>query len=158
MEYQKIMSRDYTENEKGQKLGTKQVPSWKFWKMGLVSKNEGNGQHGRLVGNYVTAEIEVGRGPRQVTVEDLEDLLESGGPIVAPTAEQRGNKAITGPKIEIALGSGEKAWSPAEIKEIIAMVEGEKPKRGRPKKDDGKTNSGNGPAGAGSTDSSGDES
>lgn len=158
MEYRKIMSRDYTENEKAQKLGVDSHPAWKFWKMGLVRKNEGNGQEGRIVGSYVTAEIVVGRGTRQVTLDDLKNLLETGEPLMAPRDTERGNKAIPGPRVDIKLGSGDGAWSPAEIKEIISIVEDDKPKRGRPKKNAGKTDAGDGPTGAGSVDSSGDES
>lgn len=159
MEHSVQRSRNYMEDDKGKALSLDDSGvSHKFWKMGMIRKNEG-GQPGKIVGEYVTADIEVGNGPRQVTVEDLEELLETEEPLVAPSADQRGMRQFVGPKVTIALGSGDNQWKRKEIEEIIATVKGEeKPKRGRPRKDAGATDSGDGPSATGSTGSSGNKS
>ena len=159
MEYLAQKSRNYMEDDKGKALQMDDSGvAHKFWKMGMVRKNEG-GQPGKIVGEYVSARIEVGDGPRQVTVEQLEELLDTEEPMRAPGPDQRGMRQYKGPKVTIELGSADNQWKRKEIEEIIATVKGgEKPKRGRPKKDAGTDNSGNGPSKAGGTSSSGDES
>lgn len=159
MEHLVQKSRNFTEDENGKALSLDDSGvTHKFWKTGIIRKNEG-GQPGKIVGEYVTARIEVGSGPRQVSVGDLEELLETEEPLIAPPPDQRGQRQYAGPKMTIRLGPADNEWKRKEIEEIISIVRGEeKPKRGRPKKDAGKIGTGNGPAAAGSADSSGDES
>jgi len=149
MEHLVQKPRNYTEDGQGKALSVDDsAVAHKFWKTGMVRKNEG-GTPGKIVGEYVTAKIEVGGGPRQVSVEDLENLLETEEPMVAPSAAQRGRSEFSGPKMTIRLGPGDNEWKRKEIEEIIRTVKGEeKPKRGRPKNAD-KASTGDGPAEAG---------
>lgn len=168
-------SRDYVENDKGQLLKKLQKRlSHRFYKMDLLKVKKKGDRKGNIVGSHISTEIQVGNGPRQVSVERLKQLLEDGEPIWAPddrngppipgigqrSGENRSNKRIEGPKLTIRLGSGPGEWKPKEIQEIIDTIEAEKPKRGRPKekKSVGQTRSGNGSASSRATDSEDPES
>ena|SRR6056297_652849 len=150
MQHIAMASRNYKEDDKGKALSVdaSQI-AHKFWKMGVVRKNEG-GTPGKIVGEYMTARIEVGGGPRQVTVEDLENLLETKQPMMAPPADLRGQGNVPGPVVTIRLGYGNNEWTEDEIKEIISTVKG--------KKNAGTTGSGNGPTRTRATRSKSDES
>lgn len=127
-------------------------------------------QDGRIYGRQIVTRIDItptpfpeslsgARKPRQVTVEELKELLDGGPPIVRATEGQRPREDM-----RIEIGPNQNQWTRQEVEEIIAAHEGkkeDKPKRGRPpkeSKDDESTDSGDGPAGARSTRSKGDES
>lgn len=154
MEHRVSVARDYEEDARGRITKRDKNPNvtHTFSKMGLVKVQKGD-RAGNITGSYIRAEIQVGPGPRQVSVDDLKELLETEEPIVAPSPEHRGQLEYPGPNMTIELGSADTQWKRKEIEEIIEIVEGEKPKRGRPKKDAGETSSGNGPATTGSVDS-----
>lgn len=123
-------------------------------------------QDGRIYGRQIVARVDItpkpfpetlsnARKPRQVTIEELKELLDGGPAIVRVTEGQRPREDL-----RIELGSAANQWKREEIEEIIGAYE-DKPKRGRPpkeSKDDESTDSGDGPAGARSTRSKGDES
>lgn len=127
-------------------------------------------QDGRIYGRQIVTRVDItptpfpenlsnGRKPRQVTIEELKELLDGGESIVRTTDGQRAREDM-----RIELGPAENQWKREEIEEIIAAYEGkqeDKPKRGRPPKEsknDESTDSGDGPASARATRSKGNES
>lgn len=123
-------------------------------------------QDGRLYGRQIVARVDItptpfpeelsnGRKPRQVTVEELKELLDGSPPIVRKSDGQRPREDL-----RIEIGSGPDQWTRAELEEIISAYE-EKPRRGRPpkeEKDAESTGSGDGPASTRATRSKGSES
>lgn len=158
MEHSVQTPRNYVENEKGQVLSQlESKPSHKFWKEALLTVEKGT-RAGTIVGRYISAKCEIGDGPNQLRPEDLEAIL-AGKDIEIDDngrsrkrAEKDGSGSfriftdaggVRREDVTVVLGGDDKSFTRAEIEEMLTTVKPKTEKRGpgRPKKDDGETDS-----------------
>lgn len=155
MEHSVQEPRNYKENEKGQVLEKKGgKPAHKFWKESLLKVERGV-RAGTIVGKHISAKCGIGDGPNQLRPEDLEAILAGKDIVIEDNGRARNRTEKDGSgsfrvftdaggvrreDVTVVIGSDDKSFTRAEIEEMLATV---KPKRGpgRPKKDDGETDS-----------------
>jgi hypothetical protein len=151
--YESQEPRNFVENDKGKVLKRKPgKTAWKFWKLTEIKVEKGS-RAGTRVGNYITAKIGIGDGPKQMSPDRLREVLD-GKPFTVVTDNGIDNRT----DVHVEVGEGPGRWSRKAIEKILEIVDPQEPKRGpgRPKKNAGATDSGDGPASTGSTDSEGD--